>query len=117
MTTPDLATSLRALRDGGRKLLVPYITGGYPGWQEAIRACAANGADAAQSDGKDAPEDGTVDEDATESRDPALLLPRMRHVRALESSKRAARDALDANRVALLRDMSAKLVDPRMRVI
>ncbi|NDI01214.1 MAG: hypothetical protein EBY57_05315 [Actinobacteria bacterium] len=46
MTTPDLATSLRALRDGGRKLLVPYITGGYPGWQDAIRACAANGADA-----------------------------------------------------------------------
>ena len=48
MTTPDLATSLRALRDGGRKLLVPYITGGYPGWQEAIRACAANGADAVE---------------------------------------------------------------------
>ena len=80
-------------------------------------SAAADGADAAPSDGKDAPEDGTVDEDATESRDPALLLPRMRHVRALESSKRAARDALDANRVALLRDMSAKLVDPRMRVI
>ena len=48
MTTPDLATSLRALRDGGRKLLVPYITGGYPGWQDAIRACAANGADAVE---------------------------------------------------------------------
>jgi tryptophan synthase alpha chain len=48
VTTPDLATSLRALRDGGRKLLVPYITGGYPGWQDAIRACAANGADAVE---------------------------------------------------------------------
>ena len=48
MTTPDLATSLRALRDDGRKLLVPYITGGYPGWQDAIRACAANGADAVE---------------------------------------------------------------------
>ena len=29
----------------GRKLLVPYITGGYPGWEDAIRAAAANGAD------------------------------------------------------------------------
>lgn len=30
----------------GGKCLVPYITGGYPGWQDAVRACAANGADA-----------------------------------------------------------------------
>ena len=29
----------------GRKLLVPYITGGYPGWEDAVRAAAANGAD------------------------------------------------------------------------
>jgi tryptophan synthase alpha chain len=36
----------RAKRAAGRKL--PYITGGYPGWQEAIRACAANGADAVE---------------------------------------------------------------------
>jgi tryptophan synthase alpha chain len=35
----------RAARAGGRKLLVPYITGGYPGWEDAIRAAAANGAD------------------------------------------------------------------------
>ena len=35
----------RAARDDGRKLLVPYITGGYPGWEDAIRAAAANGAD------------------------------------------------------------------------
>jgi tryptophan synthase alpha chain len=41
-----LEARLRAARDGGRKLLVPYITGGYPGWQEAIRAAAAAGADA-----------------------------------------------------------------------
>jgi len=27
---------------------VPYITGGYPLWQDAIRACAANGADAVE---------------------------------------------------------------------
>jgi tryptophan synthase alpha chain len=26
--------------------LVPYITGGYPGWEDAVRAAAANGADA-----------------------------------------------------------------------
>ena len=38
----------RAKRTAGRKLLVPYITGGYPGWQDAIRACAANGADAVE---------------------------------------------------------------------
>ncbi len=41
-----LESEFRAKRDAGRKLLVPYVTGGYPGWQDAIRACAANGADA-----------------------------------------------------------------------
>jgi tryptophan synthase alpha chain len=35
----------RSARDRGRKLLVPYITGGYPGWEDAIRAAAAAGAD------------------------------------------------------------------------
>ncbi len=30
----------------GGKCLVPYITGGYPNWQQSVRACAANGADA-----------------------------------------------------------------------
>jgi tryptophan synthase alpha chain len=30
----------------GGKCLVPYITGGFPGWVDAVRACAANGADA-----------------------------------------------------------------------
>jgi len=35
----------RAARDSGRKLLVPYITGGHPGWEDAIRAAAAAGAD------------------------------------------------------------------------
>ena len=35
----------RAARDAGCKLLVPYITGGYPGWEDAIRAAAAAGAD------------------------------------------------------------------------
>jgi tryptophan synthase alpha chain len=43
-----LERELRTKRDAGRKLLVPYITGGYPGWQAAIRAAAANGADAVE---------------------------------------------------------------------
>lgn len=43
-----LESELRAKREVGRKLLVPYITGGYPGWEDAIRACAANGADAVE---------------------------------------------------------------------
>jgi len=43
-----IETEFRAKREQGRKLLVPYITGGYPGWQDAIRACAANGADAVE---------------------------------------------------------------------
>lgn len=44
--TGRLERELRAKRDAGRKLLVPYITGGYPGWEDAMRAAAANGADA-----------------------------------------------------------------------
>ena len=41
-----LEEALRERIDGGGKCLVPYITGGYPGWVDAVRACAANGADA-----------------------------------------------------------------------
>lgn len=41
-----LETTLRSRIDGGGKCLVPYITGGYPGWVDSLRACAANGADA-----------------------------------------------------------------------
>ena len=44
--TGRLERELRHKRAAGRKLLVPYITGGYPGWEEAMRAAAANGADA-----------------------------------------------------------------------
>jgi tryptophan synthase alpha chain len=40
-----MESRFRSTRDRGRKLLVPYITGGYPGWEEAIRAAAAAGAD------------------------------------------------------------------------
>ena len=43
-----LESNLRGCKEAGRKILVPYITGGYPGWQDAIRACAANGADAVE---------------------------------------------------------------------
>jgi tryptophan synthase alpha chain len=43
-----LEAHLRALRASGRKLLVPYVTGGLTGWQDAIRAAAANGADAVE---------------------------------------------------------------------
>src|SRR5210317_1880415 len=43
-----LESHLRGCKQSGRKILVPYITGGYPGWQDAIRACAANGADAVE---------------------------------------------------------------------
>jgi tryptophan synthase alpha chain len=41
-----METALRRQRDAGRKLLVPYITGGLAGWQDAVRAVAASGADA-----------------------------------------------------------------------
>lgn len=35
-----------AAKATGHKLLVPYITGGYPGWADSVRAAAASGADA-----------------------------------------------------------------------
>jgi tryptophan synthase alpha chain len=41
-----LEKRLRAERDAGRKLLVPYMTGGFPGWERTVEACAAAGADA-----------------------------------------------------------------------
>lgn len=46
--TGRLEAHLREIRSAGRKALVPYITGGYPGWEDAIRAAAANGADAVE---------------------------------------------------------------------
>ncbi|QXC63471.1 tryptophan synthase subunit alpha [Aquihabitans sp. G128] len=36
----------RTIRDGGRKLLVPYLTGGLGPWTEIVRAMADAGADA-----------------------------------------------------------------------
>ena len=43
--TGSLEKVLRAQRDAGRKLLLPYVTGGLAGWQDAIRAAALAGAD------------------------------------------------------------------------
>jgi tryptophan synthase alpha chain len=43
-----LETALRAARDAGRKLLVPYVTGGLGEWTEVIRAVADAGADACE---------------------------------------------------------------------
>ncbi len=40
-----MEAQFRAARAAGRKLLVPYVTGGYPGWEDAVRAAAAAGAD------------------------------------------------------------------------
>ena len=43
----ELETALRAARDRGQKLLVPYITGGLgDDWTDVMRAVAAAGADA-----------------------------------------------------------------------
>jgi tryptophan synthase alpha chain len=45
--TGALETALRTARDRGRKLLVPYLTGGLSDdWVEVLRACADAGADA-----------------------------------------------------------------------
>jgi len=44
----SLEAGLRASRAAGRKLLVPYITGGVDGWEDAIRAAALAGADAVE---------------------------------------------------------------------
>jgi len=45
-TVGPMEVGLRRLRDGGRKLLVPYLTGGLGSWTEHIRAMADAGADA-----------------------------------------------------------------------
>ncbi len=43
----DLERALRSARDAGRKLLVPYVTGGLGSdWTDVVRAVAAAGADA-----------------------------------------------------------------------
>lgn len=49
MSIGKLEQTLRAARDGGRKLLVPYVTGGLTeDWVEVLRAVADAGADAVE---------------------------------------------------------------------
>lgn len=48
MTERSLEAELRHKRDSGRKLLIPYVTGGLEGWVDAVRAAAAHGADAVE---------------------------------------------------------------------
>lgn len=43
-----LEAHLRARRDAGRKLLVPYVVGGLEGWTEVVEAIVAAGADAVE---------------------------------------------------------------------
>lgn len=43
-----LETALRAARDSGRKLLVPYVTGGLGAWTDIVAEVAAAGADACE---------------------------------------------------------------------
>ena len=42
----SLEDHLRHQRSAGRKILIPYVTGGLKGWEAAVRAAAAAGADA-----------------------------------------------------------------------
>ena len=44
--TGALESRLRGTRAAGRKLLVPYVTGGLPGWERVVEAVADAGADA-----------------------------------------------------------------------
>lgn len=48
MGAAQLATRFAQLHGNGRKLLVPYITGHVPGWIDAVRTVAMNGADAVE---------------------------------------------------------------------
>ncbi len=48
MTGVPLEAHLRARRDAGAKLVVPYVTGGLPGWVDVLMALADAGADAVE---------------------------------------------------------------------
>ncbi|MCU0260120.1 MAG: tryptophan synthase subunit alpha [Ilumatobacteraceae bacterium] len=48
MTAGRIGTAFGAAKAAGHKLLVPYITGGYPGWERAVQAAVAAGADAVE---------------------------------------------------------------------
>ncbi|MEZ5142096.1 MAG: tryptophan synthase subunit alpha [Acidimicrobiales bacterium] len=63
-----LETTLRVARDAGRKLFVPYLTGGLPGWLDVLRAMADAGADAIEVGVpfSDPVMDGTVIQDSSQ---------------------------------------------------
>lgn len=44
----ELESTLRARREGGAKLLIPYLVGGMPGWIHSLHAVVAAGADAVE---------------------------------------------------------------------
>src|SRR5262249_13245705 len=44
----SLEVHLRSRREDGRKLLVPYVTGGFDGWADVVRAVVDAGADAVE---------------------------------------------------------------------
>jgi len=48
MTGVPLEAHLRGRRDAGAKLVVPYVTGGFPGWVEVLMAFVDAGADAVE---------------------------------------------------------------------
>ncbi len=47
-STSSLESHLRGVRERGRKILVPYVTGGVEHWQDAVRVAVAHGADAVE---------------------------------------------------------------------
>jgi tryptophan synthase alpha chain len=85
-----LERQLRARRDAGHKLLVPYLTGGYgDSWADALRAAADAGADAIEVGipFSDPVMDGSVIQQASEAAlragaTPASILDELRRIDA-----------------------------------
>jgi len=73
-----LEAALRAGREAGRKLLVPYLTGGLPGWTELLDPLAEAGADAIEVGipFSDPVMDGPVIQEASERALAAGVTPR-----------------------------------------
>jgi tryptophan synthase alpha chain len=73
-----LEAALRAARDQGRKLLVPYVTGGLPGWRDLLDTLADAGADAIEVGipFSDPVMDGPVIQEASERALAAGVTPR-----------------------------------------
>ncbi|MCU1353243.1 MAG: trpA [Acidimicrobiales bacterium] len=84
-----LESHLRAARDRGRKLLVPYVTGGVGPWADVVRALADAGADAIEVGlpFSDPAMDGSVIQEASEralaeGATPASILDELRRIDA-----------------------------------